>query len=256
MLIPQGPLFAVILIIVALLVISIIAYFRGDQPLLSFISIVAALVAIIVAVLIANGILIIDSNFVSKQQEREFEETIEGNNPESEGDTIPPENTEASESIAKTEYNSKIDKNGHLHYGGHTYSTVLIPYEFKDSFSNENKNFEYYGGHLAIINDANENNILFNFVSNSSNWKSVYFGLTDEGHKGDWKWVDGSPCVYNNWSNGQPDNHNGNDYALFFHEDMPGTWRTGDFSINPEDEITLLVEWDDDLEDPLKTSTE
>lgn len=252
MFIPQGLLTAVIIIIAALLVIAFIAYMRGDQPLLSFISIVVALVAIIVTVLIANGKLIIHNN--SEFQESEYGDSRESNKYENEEDINLFENTEASESVSESE--SSIDELGYLHYRGHTYTTVRLPFEYANSFFFYNRSFEDYGGHLAIINEPNENNILYDYVSEFSNFKSVYFGLTDEGHKGDWNWVDGSPCVYNNWSDGQPDNQNDNDYALFFHEDIPGTWRTGDFSINPGDEIEVLIEWDEDLENPLKIRTE
>jgi hypothetical protein len=96
---------------------------------------------------------------------------------------------------------------------------------------------ESFGGHLAIINDAAENN----FAWNLCNHEGFNFGLSDLEQEQVWKWVDGTLCRkvegniitdygYNNWRIGEPNSCGGLDingicidesYAVFNDD---GTW--------------------------------
>jgi len=59
------------------------------------------------------------------------------------------------------------------------------------------------GGNLVTINDAAENQFLVNaFGSNESFW----IGFTDAVQEGDWKWINGEPVTYVNWSVTEPNN--------------------------------------------------
>ncbi len=221
----QGlPIIALTIIIVFILGSAAFAYYKKDQPLLSFISIVGSVVAIVVTVLIAKG------TFTTN---KESESDIDKKN----------SSTETPEEGKAEIY---IDEKSYLHYEGHTY---IVLYEVTDSFSESESCCEQDGGHLAVINDESENSMLQAYLSEVYSF-NVYFGLTDEGHDKEWRWVDSSPYNYTNWVEGQPDSQNGNHYAMFCQDDS-GTWTTGNFSKDSNGYVPVLIEWENDLENPL-----
>jgi hypothetical protein len=128
---------------------------------------------------------------------------------------------------------------------------------------------ERFGGHLAIINNANENNFVWDFCNHEEGFA---IGLSDFEQQQVWKWVDGTLCrkvewnfalcadqpiewtndackiitdfSYNNWHSGEPNNCGFREvvgycmdetYAVFTND---GTWNdvpgTGKF----------IIEWD------------
>lgn len=139
-----------------------------------------------------------------------------------------------------------IDDDNYLHYNGHTY--VAEKHWDINTFFEAERYCNDFGAHLAIIEDDFENLTLYNYVFKHLRFNSAYFGLTDEGHDGYWEWVDGSPITYSNWMDGQPDDLEGEHYALFYHKDEPATWNNGDFGMDPEDGVIILIEWDENLE--------
>ncbi|MEO1626479.1 MAG: lectin-like protein, partial [Bacteroidota bacterium] len=60
------------------------------------------------------------------------------------------------------------------------------------------------GGHLASINDEEENDFLAGIVAAPS----AYIGLHDENQEGSWEWLNGDDFTYSNWIDGQPNNYN------------------------------------------------
>lgn len=139
-----------------------------------------------------------------------------------------------------------IDDDNYLHYNGHTY--VAEKHWDINTFFEAERYCNDFGAHLAIIEDDFENLTLYNYVFKHLRFNSAYFGLTDEGHDGYWEWVDGSPITYSNWMDGQPDDLEGEHYALFYYKDEPATWNNGDFGMDPEDGVIILIEWDENLE--------
>ncbi|MFK7933213.1 MAG: lectin-like protein, partial [Saprospiraceae bacterium] len=84
-------------------------------------------------------------------------------------------------------------------YGGHRY------YCSRDraSWQQAKTTAENLGGHLAVINDAAENQYLTSFLGN----QNAFIGLTDEGTEGNFRWLNGDPVNYTNWRADQPNNH-------------------------------------------------
>lgn len=75
------------------------------------------------------------------------------------------------------------------------------------------------GGNLVTINDAAENQFLVNaFGSNESFW----IGFTDAVQEGDWKWINGEPVTYVNWSVTEPNNVGNEDYGIINDPYDPG----------------------------------
>ncbi|XP_078697648.1 alpha-N-acetylgalactosamine-specific lectin-like [Branchiostoma floridae x Branchiostoma belcheri] len=64
------------------------------------------------------------------------------------------------------------------------------------------------GANLASVLDSWENRFLTGLISTASKVtlrRLVWFGLNRRNEKG-WRWTDGSPVVFTNWSRGRPDN--------------------------------------------------
>ncbi len=58
------------------------------------------------------------------------------------------------------------------------------------------------GGHLATIGSQEENIFLYTMLIASGNL-NAYFGFTDSGSEGNWRWVTGEEVTYTNWGFGR-----------------------------------------------------
>ncbi len=112
---------------------------------------------------------------------------------------------------------------------------------------------ESLGGHLAVISSEEENDFLFDYaaVNTSSGYDSTYFGYSDTETEGVWKWVTDEEVTYTNWSDGEPNNSNGNeDFACFWTNLPNGTWNDGHMIIGT---FNYLCEWEVDAADAPET---
>lgn len=163
--------------------------------------------------------------------------------------------SEQTEEVNRIVPSLKPDK--FFYYNGHTYGLYN---------ANDHDLYSYYkcadfcrqqGGHLATINDADENMFLYDIIS--SEYKiTAFFGYSDEEEEGVWKWSDGS-SDYENWTTygdwNLPDNgeewDGDEDYAEFNYDSekdwIPndGTWNDAPFMDNTS---LFICEWDYETE--------
>src|SRR5437879_2468269 len=85
---------------------------------------------------------------------------------------------------------------------GHLYYLLASTY-----WTNAEAQAVSLGGHLVSINDAAENAWVLNtFGRFGGVGRELFIGLTDQGHEGNWVWINGEPVTYLNWAPGEPNN--------------------------------------------------
>jgi len=130
---------------------------------------------------------------------------------------------------------------------GHTYY-LLTNQKWTDS---ENEAVQL-GGHLVTINDADENTwVLLTFSNYGGIPRSLWIGFNDIAVEGDWVWTSGESVTYTNFSPGNPDNVNNEDYAYMippggmWNDGQNGLWGTYNLyevvEVVPEPGTILLV---------------
>lgn len=91
-------------------------------------------------------------------------------------------------------------------FNGHTYK--FFPEQL--SWKAAKARCESLGGHLVIIETAEENAFLAKLIADGSKVDS-WIGATDEGSEGQWHWIDGRNMTWTNWHTRQkqPNNKGG-----------------------------------------------
>lgn len=101
------------------------------------------------------------------------------------------------------------------------------------------------GGHLAVIETAYENKLLYDFMV-SQKITSAYFGLADHMFNGTWHYSDGRSPKYTNWKKGEPNRDNKrNMYAKLEKNNKKGEWCAGTFrkEIGSDEKVHFIIEW-------------
>ena len=116
---------------------------------------------------------------------------------------------------------------------GHTYYLLSA-----DTWNNSEAFAQTLGGNLVTINDAAENQWVFNtffpMISISGD-PALWIGLSDptlndgsgSQHAADFVWADGESATYRNWVSGEPNNAGGVEYYAAMRspfDTLPGTW--------------------------------
>lgn len=88
------------------------------------------------------------------------------------------------------------------------------------------------GGHLVTINDAAEQEWVFDTFGNfNSIGRTLWLGLYQEPGSIEpdqgWNWISGEPVTYTNWETGSPDNFEGNQHFAYMYYQGDGTWDDG-----------------------------
>ena len=108
------------------------------------------------------------------------------------------------------------------------------------------------GGHLVTVSDAAENEwVRSTFINYGGVNRNFWIGFSDAAVEGDWVWASGEPVTYTNWSSGNPDNVNNEDYAYmsstvgFWNDGQNGLWGGYDLygvvEVVPEPTTLLLL---------------
>ena len=121
-------------------------------------------------------------------------------------------------------------------FNGHHYKIYVT----KVSWSGAQQRCKDRGGHLAIINDEEENKFLAGMVQSSSK-EGAFVGATDEVNEGKWLWVDGSPMKFKKWLKGQPDNAGKREHYLVFKDAL---WQDRRKQPNDPKIHAYICEWD------------
>lgn len=128
-------------------------------------------------------------------------------------------------------------------FQGHSYCVYCL--ERIHSWEEASAFCESMGGHLATISSKEENQFLYHYLK-VNGFCSAYFGYSDAGQEGDWKWVTGETADYTNWYPDTPnDDLEGEDYAAFYNLDAEGRWDDGDFGVLSNGGHAFLCEWDE-----------
>ena len=96
------------------------------------------------------------------------------------------------------------------------------------------------GGHLVVINDKEENDLLVKaFGGNTEYWT----GLTDEAEEGKWAAVNGEEVKYFNWMAPEPDNYRKNQHYVIVNAKAPHLNQTepGKWNDVPGNEIRIGI---------------
>lgn len=136
--------------------------------------------------------------------------------------------------VCNEEDNKQYEYNGHQYY---VYSGVCNTWEEAKAYC------ESLGGHLAVINDAEENFAIYNIMKKLG-YSDAYFGYVYQ--NGEWKWVNDEKSDYINWAKGEPNNdYGGEKYGMFYHKCMLQQWNDGDFGVRTDHGgKAFICEWD------------
>ncbi len=99
-------------------------------------------------------------------------------------------------------------------FGGHWYKT----FDNDVCWHTAKAACEQMGGHLVCIETPAEQE----FIAKLADGRYFYLGATDEGHEGDWKWVNGAKWEYTCWMSEQPNNYGDDEHCLATYDN--GEW--------------------------------
>ncbi|MBS0260612.1 MAG: DUF1080 domain-containing protein, partial [Planctomycetes bacterium] len=143
-------------------------------------------------------------------------------------------------------------KSGATKFGGRWYKV------FDDSLSWDaaRRNCEKLGGRLAASRSYEDNVYLVN-LAEARKLDAVWLGGTDEVQERKWVWADGSPIVWTNWDDGQPNNDGpgGEHYLLLLVSKSRGRWwdQPSTAQRTMLKKVGYVCEWDDETARPVVT---
>lgn len=97
-------------------------------------------------------------------------------------------------------------------------------YNYQMSWLEALKFCERRGGHLAVINSSDENEVVYQLAKPYTTY--AWLGGTDEGKEGNWYWINSDSFSYTNWNPGEPNNDGSgeNCLELMTSDNHPGQW--------------------------------
>ncbi len=163
------------------------------------------------------------------------------------------------ESASKPEKEGGTEKKYSIPAGAHAYKGhhYYIYDDVESSWEEAMRRCIERGGYLAVINDRDENEELFNYMRDEG-YETAYFGLIDPNEDGNWHYIEGDASNFRDWginSKGvkEPNNADYNEKHVELDVHMHnGHWNDSRFGkkvFTPEgkpyqDRYTYLCEWD------------
>ncbi|MBR0411801.1 MAG: protein kinase [Eubacterium sp.] len=213
------------------------------------IAIILAGVTIVVLLAIIFMLLIKKTGEKKKKAETTQAETTREESADTSGEDVTQESTLEKEEekgpfLVAMEYknNAELDP---VEYDGHAYAVFnfiedlnLTSYEACEQYC------ENMGGHLATIDNQEENDFLYYDYLRKNGKKTAMFGYSNDNSRGEWQWVDGVSRGFLNWSQmgNQPNNKSGHEhYAEFYKESEDGKWNDAGFGVNT---YRMICEWE------------
>lgn len=148
-------------------------------------------------------------------------------------------------STESTEDNMLVHSDA-VEYGSNYY---MLYSDVTASWEEAKQYCEQLGGHLAVINNVDENAFLYSYMLNCG-YESAYFGFIDENQDGNWKWVDGTTGNYTNWAGGEPSSLS-EPYGMYYYKFTDGTWNDGRWG---DDTAAFICEWESSASETSNTT--
>ena len=193
-------------------------------------------------------------------------QTITQQEPEKETQEEPTESEPAEEEPAESEpvqeepepvdvpEHSFIIPSGALSYNGHHY---YIYEDVRGSWYDAMDACTDREGYLAVINDWEENEALYNYMINRG-FDQAYFGITDEDNEGEWVYKRGDESTFTDWGTNsvgtvEPNNADGGESHAMLDVNMHnGHWNDAQYGrkiYTPDgesykDRYAYICEWD------------
>ncbi len=101
---------------------------------------------------------------------------------------------------------------------------------------------ESLGGHLAVIDDKEENDYICALINSQGKGYYTSIGYTDEVNEGRWQWVNGSDSNYTSWNPGEPNNG----LSIYVNQNYAYMYESGKWDDGQEfGESYYVCEWDE-----------
>ena len=116
-------------------------------------------------------------------------------------------------------------------------------YNYQMSWLEALKFCERRGGHLAVINSAEENEIVYRLAKPYTTY--AWLGGTDDVKEGNWYWINSDEFYYSNWNPGEPNNDSNIEHCLelMTSDNHPGQWN--DVPYNSTRVTGFICEYED-----------
>jgi hypothetical protein len=110
---------------------------------------------------------------------------------------------------------------------GHSYFLIS-----QGTWSDSEAYAQTLGGHLASINDANENAWVYANMDTGDSVRNAWLGIKYNPSSLTYGWVNGDPFTYINWAPGEPNGVGGGEVGSFFGTPHPAQWNDNPNSDN------------------------
>lgn len=125
---------------------------------------------------------------------------------------------------------------------------------------------EEQGGYLATITSREEDEFVYSYLTNNTNYESAYFGFNNRNNEEMWVWDNGEVSSYTNWHIGEPNGGSSDEnYAMYYYQFSDGSWNDGDFGNNTVNGgKAFICEWgeyqtgisDNQIQQPIRTTSD